>query len=186
MVMQHGAKNQQPNVQKMRELILYLSSLSELDPHFGMTKLNKLLFYCDFTAYLNFGKSITGFDYQRWAWGPRPHNIDEVLKALQEDGVLAVEHRQRYNYPQNRAYALQDADLKLFDATEVDLINYIVKQFKDMNAKDISETSHDFLGWQLADEYETIPYSVARVRAEVELSEKDYLYAKNLVKDLHS
>jgi Protein of unknown function (DUF4065) len=184
MVTQHGAKSQEPNVQKMRELILYLSSLSELDPHFGMTKLNKLLFYCDFTAYLNFGKSITGFDYQRWTWGPRPQDIDEVLKTLQENGALAVEHRQRYNYPQNRAYALKDANLQLFTAQEIDLIHYIIKQFKDVNAKDISETSHGFLGWQLAEDHETIPYSVAKVRPDVELSEKDYKYAKNLVKDL--
>ena len=106
------------------------------------------------------------------------------LKKLQEEGDLAVEHRQRYNYPQNRAYALKDADLQVFDTLEVDLINYVVKQFKDVNARDISETSHGFIGWQLADDLETIPYSVARVQAQVELSEKDHLYAKRLVEAL--
>jgi hypothetical protein len=35
---------------KMKELILYLASKSEDDPRFSSTKLNKLLFYCDFEA----------------------------------------------------------------------------------------------------------------------------------------
>ena len=33
---------------KFRELILYIAQESEGDPNFGATKLNKILFFCDF------------------------------------------------------------------------------------------------------------------------------------------
>ena len=52
---EHGADDR-----KMKELILYLAARSEDDPRFSSTKLNKLLFYCDFTAYRQLGRSITG------------------------------------------------------------------------------------------------------------------------------
>lgn len=57
---------------KRRELILYLASRSEEDPRFSSTKLNKLLFYCDFTAYRQLGQSITGHGYQKLQFGPAP------------------------------------------------------------------------------------------------------------------
>ena len=59
-----------PDDNKLRELVLYIAVLSEGDPAFGKVKLNKLLFFADFTAYLSFGKPITGHEYQKtqgWA-----------------------------------------------------------------------------------------------------------------------
>jgi hypothetical protein len=41
-------RQQRPDDEKLRELILYVSTLSENDPNFGAAKLNKLLFYTDF------------------------------------------------------------------------------------------------------------------------------------------
>jgi hypothetical protein len=44
---------------KLQELILYVAKMSEGDPAFGAIKLNKLLFYSDFRAFLDARKSIT-------------------------------------------------------------------------------------------------------------------------------
>lgn len=49
------SRSAQTDDRKMKELILYLASRSEEDPRFSATKLNKLLFYCDFTAYRRLG-----------------------------------------------------------------------------------------------------------------------------------
>jgi hypothetical protein len=53
-------KQQHANDDKLKELVVYLSSLSEGDEYWGAVKLNKLLFYIDFVASRRFGKSVTG------------------------------------------------------------------------------------------------------------------------------
>ncbi|MEP6936295.1 MAG: type II toxin-antitoxin system antitoxin SocA domain-containing protein [Nitrospirota bacterium] len=40
------------------------------DPRLGSVKLNKLLYYADFTAYRNLEKAITGAEYQHLPEGP--------------------------------------------------------------------------------------------------------------------
>jgi hypothetical protein len=56
----------------MKELVLYLTAKSEGDSRFSSDKLNKLLFHCDFTAYRQLGRSITGYSYQKLPYGPAP------------------------------------------------------------------------------------------------------------------
>ena len=56
--------------QKFKQLILYLAERSGDDPGFAATKLNKLMYFCDFEAYRQLGRSITGARYQKLPWGP--------------------------------------------------------------------------------------------------------------------
>ncbi len=69
-----SAKQYEPDDIKLRELVLYLATLSEGDATFGKVKLNKLLFYADFNAYLKFGKPITGHEYQKNSRMDQPHD----------------------------------------------------------------------------------------------------------------
>jgi hypothetical protein len=77
---------------KMKELVLYLTAKSKGDPQFSAAKLNKLLFYCDFTAYRQLGRSITGFSYQRMPSGPAPkssHRASDSSRLSIDDLRLA-------------------------------------------------------------------------------------------------
>ncbi len=47
---------------KLVELILYIADKCENDPHFGKTKLNKILFFSDMLYYGFFGNAITGVE----------------------------------------------------------------------------------------------------------------------------
>ncbi len=49
---------------KFRELILFIARETKDDRSCGATKLNKILFYSDFRAYEQLGRSITGECYQ--------------------------------------------------------------------------------------------------------------------------
>lgn len=44
-----------------KTLILYLTEKSERDPGFSSTKINHLPFHCDFAAYRQLGRLITGY-----------------------------------------------------------------------------------------------------------------------------
>jgi len=48
------------NQDKFRELVLYLSEKSQDDKKFGATKLNKILYFCDFGSYVKLGQPVTG------------------------------------------------------------------------------------------------------------------------------
>lgn len=147
---------------KLRNLILYISRLSEPDPKFGKTKLNKLLFYCDFGAYLTFGDAITGQEYKKLEHGPVPKRMYTVqTRMLGKE--LALQHAESYGRPQEKPIALREPDLSQFSSNEIALVNDVVRQYWNLTATQISNHSHRFLGWNLAEMNEEIPYPVALV-----------------------
>jgi hypothetical protein len=116
---------------KMRALALYLTARSEGDPRFSPAKLNKLLFYCDFTAYRQLGCSITGYSYQKLPSGPAPKAMPHVFNS----SALSIE--------------------------ELRLADQIIEDLWESNAGEVSSHPNDFIGWRAADLYEIIPYETA-------------------------
>jgi hypothetical protein len=158
-------ERQRPDDDKLRELILYLSYLSEQDRHFGAVKLNKLLFYADFMAYLRFGRSITGQEYQRLEHGPAPRRLKPLIERMRKTGDIVVREDNIGGFRQIRTLAKREPKLAVFSGPEVALIDETIHRFRSISATEISEKSHDFLGWKLAELNETIPYSVALIGA---------------------
>ncbi len=148
---------------KLRELILYLSSQSEDDEPWGSVKLNKLLFYADFEAYLNFGQAITKQEYFRLENGPAPRRGLIVTGAMQRDGEFAIQINEWHGREQKRPIALRSARLELFKPKEISLIDKIVKRYWGMTAAQMSEESHRFVGWICAEDRGRIPYEIALI-----------------------
>jgi len=170
-----AASGQRPDDQKLKELILYISRLSEGDRFFGAVKLNKLLFYIDFLAYRSFGKAVTWQEYQALPQGPAPRRLVPVMEQMQDSGELVIRQEKMYRYVQKRPIALREADTGRFSGEEIDFVRDVIDRFRNMTATQISDTSHQFLGWDLAELNETIPYSVALLdRGELTDQERDY------------
>jgi hypothetical protein len=148
---------------KLRELILLISEWSQADPKFGAIKLNKLLFHCDFSAFLTFGEPITGQEYFALPQGPAPRHLKPVTDKMRKKEELAYKEVPYYGHLQKRPIALRSANLSVFSAAQVDLVRQTVQKFWNMSATEISDQSHIFLGWKVAQEKETIPYSTALV-----------------------
>jgi hypothetical protein len=156
-------KTQKADDGKLKELILLLARESEGDPNFGATKLNKELFYTDFLAYLNLGRAVTGQEYIALERGPAPKYKMAIINQMITDGDLAVRKHEAFGNVQDRAFALREPDLKQFTPEEVQLVHYVLRRCRAKTGKDLSTMSHTFVGWCLAKEKETIPYSVALV-----------------------
>lgn len=152
-----------PSDEKLRELILYISIQSEGDEPYGRIKLNKLLFYADFLAYLDFNKPITGHEYQALTWGPAPRQLLPIMQDLQRRGEIAIRQIDFYGHEQHRPFALREPDLSVFSVSEIALISRLIKRCWGKTARQMTEESHQFVGWQLASDKESIPYSVALV-----------------------
>jgi len=153
-----------PDNDKFRELILFIAQRSEGDPAFGATKLNKLLFYADFLAYLSFGRPITGQRYQKLPKGPAPRALLPVLERMERADDIRRVQRQYYQKTQVRVLALREANLDVFTSKEIDLVTKIIHECWGKSGRHMSALSHRFRGWTLAGDGEDIPYEVALVQ----------------------
>jgi hypothetical protein len=152
-----------PNEGKFRELLLFVARRSEGDPRFGAIKLNKILFYVDFLAYLKLGQPITGQEYFALAQGPAPRYLVRVREQMAAKGDIAIRRKESYSGVHERVLALREPDLSQFTAQEVDLVTRVLHFFWGKTGTELTEISHRFPGWRLAADKETIPYSVALV-----------------------
>jgi uncharacterized phage-associated protein len=156
-------KRFKPNNEKFRELVLFIAERSEKDPHFGAIKLNKLLFYCDFLAYVKLGRSITGQEYFALAQGPAPKYGTPIREKMIAEGELASQKKETARGVQTRTVALRQANVKVFDAQEVAIITDVLQTYRASSGTELTEKTHEFPGWLLAKKKETIPYAVALV-----------------------
>lgn len=149
---------------KLKELMLYVADKSTSDPTFGATKLNKILFFSDFLAYVDLGHSITGAEYQKLEHGPAPRQLLPVQNELLDERAAVVTPIAFHVGTQRRLTALRPADLSLFTAGEISLVDEILQQLWGRTAAEVSDLSHEWsLGWQVVRMGETIPYATALV-----------------------
>lgn len=134
------------NEQKFKELILYIATQCKDDARWGATKLNKQLFFADFLAYGKLGYPITGAEYMALERGPAPKRLLPIREAMIEDGDICLERR---GY-QERIVADRQPDLAGFSPQELELVNYVIGALRDNDAEEVSNLSHQFLGWMAA------------------------------------
>lgn len=147
--------------QRFRELIVYVSAKSADDPSFGATKLNKILFYGDMTAYERFGEPLTGEAYFRLDRGPAPRTLIPVRRSLVQEGAIRIEERPAGgNHIQKRPIALRDADTELFTRGELRLVDEIIDELWGKTADEVSRDSHK-IAWHSLQDRELIPYEAA-------------------------
>lgn len=143
---------------RLAEMILYISEKCCDDPHFGATKLNKILFFSDFMAYARLGRPISGATYRKLEHGPVPRVLPRVRGRLIDEGAAVEKTVDRIGYRQKRLIALREPDLDLFSSREIALIDGVIDELREMSAVDVSDLSHRFRGWLLAPEGADIPY----------------------------
>jgi len=166
--------------QKFKELLLYITEQSEGDSSYGATKANKLLFFADFQAYLYLGRSITGRMYERMNHGPVPVDIYSTRAEMTQEESLLIFDRDYYGNRQTRFVARRQADLSLFSAEEISLVDRLIRENWGKSAKEVSDESHRFAGWALARDREVIPYEVALVSFR-ELTPAEIDYGRSLI-----
>ena len=163
---------------KFEELILLIARECEDHNFFGATKLNKILFFCDFAAFAELGNSITGAEYVALEHGPVPRLLVQIRNDMLKGGVIAVQRRGN----QERITAKRNPKAELFSPAEHHIIQDVIRNLEIENADSVSELSHKFLGWQAAwAEYQetgkssTIPYESIFVKnrrpTEAEIAE---------------
>lgn len=162
------AMAQQPGDEaKLGELLLYVAKRLESDPAGGATKINKVLYFAEFAHVRAHGRPITGVEYQKLEHGPAPRRLVPVRRGLVERGDAEVVEVTYLGYQQQRLVAKRDARPDALSEDERVIVDQVLAALHGQNARDVSELSHDEIGWQMVDVGDTIPYETAYLRKAV-------------------
>lgn len=156
------------DLEKLRELMLYLALKCESDPWFGAVKLNKLLFAIDFSAYAAWQRPITEAEYIAMELGPVPRQLPTLRADMTQRGEAAVRWSSLFGVtnPQERFVALREPNLQVFTGPEIALIDAVVASMTSYNGRELTEWSHRLVGWQVAKKGDVIPYESALISSE--------------------
>lgn len=135
-------------------MIFYFSSNIN---YLSKTKLNKLLFYADFSNFNRLTVSMSGVIYQHDHYGPVPKNSDLIYSSLQENGSIDFVPFQGFTGEQ--VISEQSFDASWFSPQELQVLADVVKTFIMDNANMISEKSHEEVAYLETKIKQEIPYS---------------------------
>src|SRR6266850_1320842 len=93
---------------KLREAIIFIAGRSASDPGFGAVKLNKILFKADLRSFVQYGRPVTGVEYQALKNGPAPRRLLPVKKQMLQAGDIQEEEREVGGYRQVRVIARRE------------------------------------------------------------------------------
>jgi hypothetical protein len=150
---------------KFTELLVYVASRLQGDQSGGATKLNKVIFFADFAHVRRTGVPITGAEYQKLEHGPAARRLRPVRDRLIESGDAVLVDEEFLGYRQHRLVPHRDADLGVCSDDELATIDKVLADLDGLNARQVSDLSHDEAGWRLVDFGDTIPYEAALVGA---------------------
>lgn len=154
-----------PSNDLLRELILYIADQCEEDKGFGLTKLNKIIYFADFMSYAKYGEPITGVPYIKMPKGPVPQPMLAVRKQMEANIEILIRSRDYHGYPQQRVIALREANLERFKPRDIALIDAVIRRLADETAAEVSERSHG-RAWKAVRNHERIPYNAAFISNE--------------------
>ena len=166
---------------KLGELLLYVAGKVRTDPTGGATKLNKILFFSEFSAVRALGEPITGVAYQKLERGPAPRRLVPIRTALVESGAAELVNDQYFGRTIHRLVPRREADLSSFNEEQVRIVDQVIDALWGKTAGEVSERSHEEMGWKMVEDGEEIPYSAAYLAPAFKPNEAVREHAARLV-----
>ena len=160
----------QKNVERFKEVLLYILNKVGSKPNIGETVIYKFLYFIDFDFYERYEEQLIGATYVKNHYGPTPKEFKKIVEDMIKDGEIIKVGSKYFEYPQTKYLPLRKADLSGLKANEMEVIDDILNRLSDMNASQISEYSHNDVPWLTTEDqgiieyesvfYRTSPYSV--------------------------
>jgi transcriptional regulator with XRE-family HTH domain len=160
-------------INKFKNVLLYILERCAGKPNVGETVLYKLLYFADFNYYELYEEQLTGVKYRKLPYGPVPQKLDSIIKQMIDGGYLQRVKTAYQGYPQTRYLPLQKANLTELLASEKEVIDRVIEQMSDWSASAISNYSHKDIPWIASKEGEEINYELAFYR-EAPFSVRNY------------
>ena len=159
----------QNNLEKFKEVLLYILNKVGSKPNIGETVIYKLLYFIDFDFYEKYEEQLMGAAYIKNHYGPTPVEFEKIVEKMTGKEIVKVKDSY-FDFPQTKYLPLRKPDLTKLKASEVEVIDNVLNKLSDMNAKQISDYSHNDVPWLTTEDetiieyesvfYRTAPYSV--------------------------
>lgn len=151
-------------VNKFKNVLLYILERCAGKPNVGETVLYKLLYFSDYNYYELYEEHLTGAKYRKLPFGPVPQKLDTIVNQMIDSGQLQRVKTEYHGYPQTRYLPLIKANLTELKASEKEIIDRVIEQMSDWSAAAISNYSHKDMPWLASKEGEEIDYELAFYR----------------------
>jgi len=169
------------DIEKIVNAIKFFKNKNVL--HLGKTKLMKLLFFADKKHLQMFGRPIFYDKYFKLPHGPVPSLTLNIIDSLNEDEnydlqEYATEFRKHIKIKESKFdngikqtefEVIGDFDEEVFSKSELKVLEIVAQEFKDINAKRISDLSHELPEYKYTEMNDIIEY------AEMAPEQKEYI-----------
>ncbi|WP_213318591.1 type II toxin-antitoxin system antitoxin SocA domain-containing protein [Chlamydiifrater volucris] len=147
------------NIEKFREVLLYILDKVGEKANVGETVIYKLLYFIDFDFYEKYEEQLIGATYIKNNFGPTPSSdYETVINSMIENGEIIRSLESYYKKEQKRYIARRKPNLKCLSEREIALIDDVLARLSDKNATQMSEYSHGDIPWIVAEEMGIIDY----------------------------
>jgi len=151
------------DLEKLKNMIIYL--VKRLDGVLK-TKLNKLIWYCDFLYFKENSVSITGAQYVRITLGQVPDHYELIFANMIHEGFLSeseIPYKTRDGEKIGEEYtALIEPDESLFSEKETQIMDFIADTFREDTSTSMKEKAHREAAYKQCKDGDIISYEYAK------------------------
>jgi transcriptional regulator with XRE-family HTH domain len=148
----------QKNLQKFKEVLLYILNKVGAKENIGETVIYKLLYFIDFDFYEKYEEQLVGATYIKNKYGPTPVEFAKIVDKMIKDGEIEKVKSEYFKLQQTKYLPRRKPDLAKLKANEIEVIDDVLNRLSDMNASRISAYSHSDVPWMTTKDGETIEY----------------------------
>ncbi|MCW5589926.1 MAG: DUF4065 domain-containing protein [Legionellales bacterium] len=170
----------QVNLDKFKQVFLYLLKKIGGKPNIGMTALYKILYFIDFDYYEKYEEQLMGLEFTRNHYGPTPRIFEHVIKEMIKNNQIEQIKSKYYQHEQTK-YLINpvvEPDLSVLNGQEKEHIDWEIQRLSDLNAKALSDLSHRDVPWISAKVNEVLDYEAVFYRTS-DTSIRNYLHGEN-------
>jgi len=165
------------NLEKFKEILLYILGKVGSKPNIGETVIYKLLYFIDFDYYEKYEEQLIGATYIKNKYGPTPIEFKKIVEKMIKDRDIEKVKSTYFAFPQTKYLPLRRPNLSKLKANELELIDDVLCRLSEKNATEISVHSHGDVPWLTTENekeieyesvfYRTAPYSVREYSGDI-------------------
>jgi DNA-binding XRE family transcriptional regulator len=154
------------DLEKFKQVLLYVLSKVGGKPNVGETVLHKLLYFIDFDYYEKYEENIIGATYIKNTHGPTSVELGAIIQKMKDAGELIAVKSKYFTHNQKKYMAVDQPNLDVFSAREIQHIDDVLVRLSDKNAKEMAIYSHGDIPWRSAEDGKKISYESVFYRDE--------------------
>lgn len=152
------------NIEKFKQVFLYILAKVGAKPNVGQTVLYKLLYFIDFDYYELYEKQLMGLSYIKNTFGPTPVDFAKIVRQMEKEGQVEEIKTEFYNHEMTKFLPIIEPNLDLLSAKELEFIDKELEKHSDKTATELSNFSHKDVPWIGAKEKQVLDYEAVFYR----------------------